>query len=281
MAHSLDKLFALLDECMLADRFRLRRQLRDLGRRQRDNGVDDAQLMRLQQDLDKSVALAQARRERVPGVSYPAELPISQRLDDIRELISSNQVVVLCGETGSGKSTQLPKICLELGRGVFGRIAHTQPRRIAARSLASRISSELKRELGDAVGYKIRFHDRVGEATHIKLLTDGMLLAEIQQDKFLNEYDTIILDEAHERSLNIDFLLGYLKNLLPKRPGSEAHHYLRNYRSGALLPAFRRGSHHRGIGPHLSGGGAISAARGRGGQRTGRVHAAGHPGCGG
>jgi ATP-dependent helicase HrpA len=218
LAHSLHKLFALLDECMLADRFRLRRQLKDLDRRQRDSNPADLQLARLQQDLDKSIALAQIRRERAPEVSFPVELPISQRLDDIRELIRNNQVVVLCGETGSGKSTQLPKICLELGRGIFGKIAHTQPRRIAARSLASRISSELKRETGDAVGYKIRFHDRVTETTHIKLLTDGMLLAEVQQDKFLNEYDTIILDEAHERSLNIDFLLGYLRNLLPKRP---------------------------------------------------------------
>jgi len=218
LTHSLDKLFASLDECMLADRFRLRRQLKDLNRRQRDNKPIDEQLGRLQQRLDKSISLAQARRDRVPDISYPAELPITQRLDDIRELITNNQVLVLCGETGSGKSTQLPKICLELGQGVFGKIAHTQPRRIAARSLASRISSELGRETGDAVGYKIRFHDRVGKTTHIKLLTDGMLLAEIQQDKFLNEYDTIILDEAHERSLNIDFLLGYLKNLLPKRP---------------------------------------------------------------
>lgn len=202
---------------MLADRFRLRRQLQDLSRRQRENKPIQEQLIRLQQRLEKSAGLAQVRGDRVPEVTYPAELPITQRLDDIRELIGENQVVVLCGETGSGKSTQLPKICLELGQGVFGKIAHTQPRRIAARSLASRISAELKRETGDAVGYKIRFHDRVSETTHIKLLTDGMLLAEIQQDKFLNEYDTIILDEAHERSLNIDFLLGYLKQLLPKR----------------------------------------------------------------
>ena len=124
----------------------------------------------------------------------------------------------MCGETGSGKSTQLPKICLAIGRGIYGKIGHTQPRRIAARSLSARISEELGCELGTSVGYKVRFHDRVSRDSHIKLLTDGMLLAEIQQDKWLNEYDTLIVDEAHERSLNIDFLLGYIKQLLPKRP---------------------------------------------------------------
>nr|WP_245832065.1 DEAD/DEAH box helicase [Solemya velesiana gill symbiont] len=146
------------------------------------------------------------------------ELSISEKWEEIAELIRDNQVIVLCGETGSGKSTQLPKICLALGRSVYGRIGHTQPRRIAARSLAFRISTELDCEMGTSVGYKVRFHDHVRPETHIKLMTDGMLLAEIQQDRFLNEYDTLIIDEAHERSLNIDFLLGYLKQLLPKRP---------------------------------------------------------------
>jgi ATP-dependent helicase HrpA len=127
-------------------------------------------------------------------------------------------VVVLCGETGSGKTTQLPKICLELGRGVAGLIGHTQPRRLAARTLAARIASELATEVGSAVGYKIRFTDRVSEATYVKLMTDGILLAETQGDRFLEQYDTLIIDRAHERSINIDFLLGYLKRLLPRRP---------------------------------------------------------------
>jgi ATP-dependent helicase HrpA len=158
------------------------------------------------------------RRAQVPVIAYPPELPVSERHDEVARLIQAHQIVVLCGETGSGKSTQLPKICLELGRGVAGRIGHTQPRRIAARSLASRVSQELGTELGTLVGYKVRFQDRVRPETSVKLMTDGMLLAEIQQDRSLDEYDTLIIDEAHERSLNIDFLLGYLKQLLPKRP---------------------------------------------------------------
>jgi ATP-dependent helicase HrpA len=177
----------------------------------------DVALADVERRIQQSTARVEARRASLPTPTFPAELPISARLEEIQRLIREHQVIILCGETGSGKSTQLPKICVGLGRGVFGRIAHTQPRRIAARSLASRISSELGCELGTAVGYKVRFHDRVSSATHIKLLTDGMLLAEIQQDRFLNEYDTIILDEAHERSLNIDFLLGYLRQLLKKR----------------------------------------------------------------
>ena len=168
--------------------------------------------------ISRSQALVAQRREQLPTLRYPEELPISERRAGIAALIAAHPVVVLCGETGSGKSTQLPKICLELGRGVFGRIGHTQPRRIAARTLAARISAELGRELGDTVGYKVRFHDQVRPHSQVKLLTDGMLLAEIQQDRYLNEYDTLIIDEAHERSLNIDFLLGYLQQLLPKRP---------------------------------------------------------------
>ncbi len=207
-----------LGECLIRDRHRLRRQLDNLVRRRRQGHEVAEALADVAARIDKSRRLAQARRASLPVPDYPPDLPISARLEEIRELIRNNQVMVLCGETGSGKSTQLPKICLDIGRGVFGRIAHTQPRRIAARSLASRISSELGRELGTAVGYKVRFHDKVSEHTHIKLLTDGMLLAEIQQDRWLNEYDTIILDEAHERSLNIDFLLGYLKQLLDRRP---------------------------------------------------------------
>ena len=144
-------------------------------------------------------------------------MPVSAQVEAIKSAINENQIIIICGETGSGKSTQLPKICLDMGRGIFGRIAHTQPRRVAARTLASRIASELETQTGELVGYKVRFADKVKPHSRVKLLTDGMLLAEVQQDKFLNEYDTIIIDEAHERSLNIDFLLGYLKQLASKR----------------------------------------------------------------
>jgi len=159
-----------------------------------------------------------ARIERLHPIEYPADLPVVARRDELAEAIAKNQVVIVCGETGSGKTTQLPKICLAIGRGIEGVIAHTQPRRVAARSVASRIAHELKSELGGAVGYKIRFNDKVSSDTCIKLMTDGILLAEMQGDPLLKKYDTIIIDEAHERSLNIDFLLGYLKQLLPRRP---------------------------------------------------------------
>jgi ATP-dependent helicase HrpA len=153
-----------------------------------------------------------------PRPVFDSDLPVVQKRDEIAAAIAANQVVVLCGETGSGKTTQLPKICLEMGRGVDGMIGHTQPRRIAARSVAARIAEELQTTVGQAVGYKIRFGDRTGENTYVKVMTDGILLAEIQSDRLLKQYDTLIIDEAHERSLNIDFLLGYLKQLLPKRP---------------------------------------------------------------
>jgi ATP-dependent helicase HrpA len=154
----------------------------------------------------------------VPAVSYPEELPVSARRDDIAAAIRDHQVVVVAGETGSGKTTQLPKICLELGRGVRGLVGHTQPRRIAARSVAERIAEELGVEMGGPVGYQVRFNDRAGPDTLVKLMTDGILLAELQHDRMLSAYDTLIIDEAHERSLNIDFILGYLKQLLPRRP---------------------------------------------------------------
>jgi ATP-dependent helicase HrpA len=207
-----------LDNCLLSDRRSLAQRLRKLKERERKGLPADQGLARLREAAEASRALAAQRRAAVPTIAFPPELPVSERRDEVAALIRDNQVVVLCGETGSGKSTQLPKICLELGRGIYGRIGHTQPRRIAARTLASRVSQELGRELGTLVGYKVRFHDRVRPDTSVKLMTDGMLLAEIQQDRFLNEYDTLIIDEAHERSLNIDFLLGYLKQLLPKRP---------------------------------------------------------------
>jgi len=163
---------------------------------------------------------AQRRLARIEGlttIEFPADLPVVARREDVARAISEHQVVIVCGETGSGKTTQLPKICLTLGRGVLGAIGHTQPRRVAARTVANRIAAELKTELGGLVGYKVRFHDKVSGDTVIKLMTDGILLAEIHSDPLLRRYDTIIIDEAHERSLNIDFLLGYLKQLLPKR----------------------------------------------------------------
>src|SRR5499427_9266139 len=157
-------------------------------------------------------------RTRLPTVSYPPQLPVSQRKDEIAAAIRDNQVVIVAGETGSGKTTQLPKICLELGRGVAGQIGHTQPRRIAARTVAERIADELGTEIGTTVGYKVRFTVRSSDSTLIKVMTDGILLAEMQRDRRLLRYDTLIIDEAHERSLNIDFILGYLKRLLPTRP---------------------------------------------------------------
>ena len=171
----------------------------------------------------RAAARAETRRAEVrsalaPVISYPPELPVSQVKDEIAAVIRDHQVVIVAGETGSGKTTQLPKICLELGRGVTGQIGHTQPRRIAARSVAERIAAELGTELGTAVGYKVRFNDTSSDSTLIKVMTDGILLTELQRDRQLRRYDTLIIDEAHERSLNIDFILGYLKRLLPRRP---------------------------------------------------------------
>lgn len=169
-------------------------------------------------DIAKATERFELIDARVPDIEFPETLPVSGRRDDIAEAIAENQVVIIAGETGSGKTTQIPKICLELGRGRRGLIGHTQPRRLAARTVAERIADELGQSIGETVGYAIRFDDRVSNTTAVKLMTDGILLAEMQRDRFLNAYDTIIIDEAHERSLNIDFLLGYLKQLLPKRP---------------------------------------------------------------
>jgi len=204
----------LIERCLLRDRSGLRRRLGRFA-----GGAADSDAWRdLERRAQHSAAVAAIRAEKRPQPNFPAELPITQRLEEIRDLIREHQVIVLCGETGSGKSTQLPKICLSLGRGVFGRIGHTQPRRIAARSLAARIASELGESVGQSVGYKVRFRDQVGDATQIKLMTDGILLAEVRHDRDLSEYDTLIIDEAHERSLNIDFLLGYCHQLLSRRP---------------------------------------------------------------
>ncbi len=200
------------------DQHRIRRGL-DKLRGDHMAGKDIAKpLEELQTRLAESVAARLARVANIPELEYPADLPVSERKDDILKAILENQVVIVCGETGSGKTTQLPKICLEAGRGVAGYIGHTQPRRIAARSVANRIAEELKQPLGKAVGFKIRFSDHTSTDSLIKLMTDGILLAETQNDRFLDQYDTLIIDEAHERSLNIDFLLGYMKWLLPRRP---------------------------------------------------------------
>src|SRR5256885_10664350 len=168
--------------------------------------------------MSRQNTTADQRLAALPKITYPAGLPIAERRDEIMAAIRDHQVVIVAGETGSGKTTQLPKLCLELGRGIRGTIAHTQPRRLAARTVAQRIADELHVPLGGAVGYAVRFSDRSGEDTLVRLLTDGLLLAEIRRDRLLRRYDTIIVDEAHERSLNVDFLLGYLKRILPRRP---------------------------------------------------------------
>ncbi|WP_020124173.1 ATP-dependent RNA helicase HrpA [Streptomyces canus] len=212
------ELAARLTELSLRDAHRLGRRLEG-ARKIRKPEARAAVLAEIEAEVGKGEERVGARRARVPAVSYPEQLPVSQKKDDIAAAIRDHQVVIVAGETGSGKTTQIPKICLELGRGVKGMIGHTQPRRIAARTVAERVAEELDTPLGEAVGWKVRFTDQVNQdATFVKLMTDGILLAEIQTDRELRAYDTIIIDEAHERSLNIDFLLGYLAQLLPKRP---------------------------------------------------------------
>ncbi len=203
---------------MPADRPALHRRLKRLRRRVHHGKPAHRMAAALAADLEASIARRLRRRERLPAPEYPEALPVTAHREALKRAIAENQVVVVAGETGSGKTTQLPKICLELGRGVAGMIGHTQPRRIAARSVAARIAAELRTEVGRAVGYQVRFTDRVGPDTYIKLMTDGILLAETQGDRDLLAYDTLIIDEAHERTLNIDFLLGYVKRLLPCRP---------------------------------------------------------------
>ena len=213
-----DQLLKNLDQALNADRHRLRRQLHELRKQAGTPAWDEGKLAQWLERFQTSVAKVEARRQSVPRIRYDDALPIAARRDEIKEAISKHQVVVIAGETGSGKTTQLPKICLEVGRGVHGLIGHTQPRRLAARSVATRVAEEIGTPLGELVGYQVRFEDHSGEQSLIKLMTDGILLAETQHDRFLEKYDTLIVDEAHERSLNIDFLLGYLKNLLPRRP---------------------------------------------------------------
>ncbi|MDH5735083.1 MAG: ATP-dependent RNA helicase HrpA, partial [Gammaproteobacteria bacterium] len=206
-----------LDNCMLVDRNQLYRQFNQLQQQLSKNTLTEQDLQTFSNKLEQSISTATQRKLNRPEILFPEELPVSQKKDDITHAIKQNQVIIICGETGSGKTTQLPKICLQMGLGIRGFIGHTQPRRLAARTVASRIAEEIKTELGSDVGYKVRFTDKTSKDAYIKLMTDGILLAEIQQDPYLNQYDTLIIDEAHERSLNIDFLLGYLKQLVTKR----------------------------------------------------------------
>ncbi|MEK0362310.1 ATP-dependent RNA helicase HrpA [Pseudomonas sp. CBC3] len=208
-----DTLHKNLDQAFSADRHRLRRQLHELRKK-----PDEGKLAQWLERFQTSAAKVEARRQSVPAIRYDDALPIAAKRDEIKAALEKHQVLVIAGETGSGKTTQLPKICLEIGRGVHGLIGHTQPRRLAARSVATRVAEEIGTPLGELVGYQVRFEDQSTDSTLIKLMTDGILLAETQHDRFLEKYDTIIVDEAHERSLNIDFLLGFLKTLLPRRP---------------------------------------------------------------
>jgi ATP-dependent helicase HrpA len=214
---ALSALTRQLNDVMIQDRLRLNRRIQGAQRI-----AKPAAQLAVIDEIKHSIAQAQqrisVRRTSVPTITYPENLPVSQKKDQILTAIRDNQVVIVAGETGSGKTTQLPKICLELGLGIKGTIGHTQPRRLAARSVADRIAQELNVTLGQSIGYKVRFSDRVSDTTLVKLMTDGILLAEIQQDRLLTQYDVLIIDEAHERSLNIDFILGYLRQILPKRP---------------------------------------------------------------
>src|ERR1039458_2139081 len=217
LTSSLGPLKARLPGLMLHDQRRLGRRVERIAAL-RDAGAREQAVGQVVAELDAASARVAERSSDLPGISYPSELPVSQLKDEIAEVIRNHQVVIIAGETGSGKTTQLPKICLELGRGVTGQIGHPQPRRIAARTVAERIAAELGTDLGATVGYKVRFADNSGDDTMVKVMTDGILLAEMQRDRRLLRYDTLIIDEAHERSLNIDFILGYLRRLLPSRP---------------------------------------------------------------
>jgi ATP-dependent helicase HrpA len=217
--HAAARLAALREsiaDCSLRDRSRLQSMLDRLARR--PSRADPRELARLESQVQRSVALVEARRASLPPIRYDESLPVHGRRDDIARAIREHPVVIVSGATGSGKSTQLPKICLELGRGLAGLVGHTQPRRIAAQALANRISAELGSQTGDLVGYQVRFVDRTSPRTLVKLMTDGLLLRELEGDPLLLRYDTLILDEAHERNLNVDFLLGVCRRLLPRRP---------------------------------------------------------------
>ena len=211
-------LFSQLIDIMLVDQRRLSARIHGIGKI-KSQEAQQAVADEIQQQIEQARLRVENRKSAVKNpIVFPESLPVSQRKAEIEKLLSEHQVIVVAGETGSGKTTQLPKMCLELGLGNLGTIGHTQPRRIAARSVAARIAEELQTELSDLVGYKVRFNDQISDDTQIKLMTDGILLAEIQTDRFLNQYSCLIIDEAHERSLNNDFILGYLKQLLPRRP---------------------------------------------------------------
>jgi len=218
MPPALAALRPAFDECLQRDRYPLWRRWQTLIEHAHANKNIDSELEQLRAQLAQSCSVVTQRLQQRPAIEYSDDLPVSAHRVEISAAIRDHQVVIIAGETGSGKTTQIPKICLELGRGTRGLIGHTQPRRLAARSVAARIADELHTALGDVVGYQVRFSDQVSDNTYIKLMTDGILLAEIQQDRYLSRYDTLIIDEAHERSLNIDFLLGYLRQLLPRRP---------------------------------------------------------------
>ncbi|MFR9729664.1 ATP-dependent RNA helicase HrpA [Saccharopolyspora sp. MS10] len=217
VSSTLAELRGRLTELMFNDQRRLRRRIEG-ARKIKDAAALESATGEIAADVAAAEQRVERRRAAVPRIGYPEQLPVSARREDLLAAIRDNQVVIVAGETGSGKTTQIPKMCLELGRGVQGVIGHTQPRRIAARTVAERVAEELGTELGEAVGYQVRFTERAGESTLVKLMTDGILLAEIQRDRLLRRYDTLIIDEAHERSLNIDFILGYLRQLLPRRP---------------------------------------------------------------
>jgi ATP-dependent helicase HrpA len=213
---SLEELKTEIEACMLRDRHALLKRLNKASSISPEGQA--AEFEKIEEVIQASQALVERRRGSTFTLKYPEALPVSQRIEDIKSAILENQVVVVAGETGSGKTTQLPKACLELGLADFGYIGHTQPRRLAARTVSNRIADELNCKLGDLVGYQVRFNDSTSPLSLVKVMTDGILLSEIKRDPYLNKYKAIIIDEAHERSLNIDFLLGYLKTLLPKRP---------------------------------------------------------------
>ncbi|MBL6999086.1 MAG: AAA family ATPase, partial [Gammaproteobacteria bacterium] len=204
----------IVNECALAERKALLRALRQF----QDKKQSEEARLHLTRAIARSIQQVELRRQQRPTVTLNQELPFYERRDELKQVIRDNQVVIVCGETGSGKTTQLPQICIELGLADRGKIGHTQPRRLAARAVTSRIAEELNTPPGEAVGYKVRFTDTTSPHSYIKLMTDGILLAEIQNDLWLNEYQTLIIDEAHERSLNIDLILGFVKKLLPRRP---------------------------------------------------------------